>query len=120
MLPFTRFAYFTVARDASFVGLAAALLMLVFSYSPAMACEAGATVALIFSIGLLIRAFCLNEQRFLRSEAWSQLRDEERPVGEHGKIWAQVELQELLLRFAKTAAGIAGILFGTALLLSLA
>ena len=120
MPPFTRFAYFTVTRDASFVALAAALLMLAFSYRLAMACEAGATVALIFSIGLLIRAFYLNEQRFLRCEAWCQLRDEERPVGEHGRVWAQVELQELLLRFAKTAAGIAGILYGSALVLWLA
>ena len=120
MLPFTRFAYFTVTRDASFVGLAAALVMLVLSFRPPWAFDAGATVALIFSIGMLIRAFYLNERRFLRCEAWCQLRDEERPVGEHGRIWAQVELQELLLRFAKTAAGIAGILYGSALLLSLA
>ena len=120
MLPFTRFAYFTVTRDASFVALVAALLMLVFSYRLPVACEVGATVALIFSIVLLIRAFSLTERRFLRSEAWCQLRDEERPVGEHGRLWAQVELQELLLRFAKAASGVAGIFYGSVLLLSIA
>ena len=120
MFPFTRFAYFTVIRDASFVTLTAALLMLVFSFRLPWAFEAGATVALIFSIGLLIRAFSLTEQRFLRSEAWSQLRDEERPVDEHGRLWAQAEFRELLLRFAKTAAGIACILYGSALVLALA
>ena len=120
MFPFTRFAYFIVIRDASFVALAAALLMLVFSFRLPWAFEAGATVALIFSIGLLIRAFSLTEQRFLRSEAWCQLRDEERPPDEHGMLWAQAEFRELLLRFAKTAAGIACILYGSALVLALA
>jgi hypothetical protein len=109
MILFARFAYFTLVRDASLVTLTAALLMLVFSFEPSIAFDIGATVALVFALGLLLRAVCLTEARFTRSEAWSALQDEERPVGER-----------MLLRFAKSAAGIAGILYGSALVLSIA
>jgi hypothetical protein len=120
MMPFTRFASFTVARDASFVALAAGLLMLAFSFHLFVAFEIGATVALMFSIGLVVRAFCLTEERIERCEAWLALRDEERPTGEHGRQWARAELEDLLLRFAKSTAGVAGILYGSALVMSIA
>jgi hypothetical protein len=120
MMPFTRFACFTVARDASFVALAAGLLMLAFSFHLFVAFEIGATVALFFSIGLVIRACCLTEERIERCEAWRALRDEERPSGEHGRQWARAELEELLLRFAKSTAGVAGILYGSALIMAVA
>ena len=111
MIPFRRFAFFTVARDASFVTLAAAMLMVAFSFEPPLAFKIGATVALIFSIGLLIRSYLLTEERFQRSEAWRALRPDERPIGDHGQHLARAQLEELLLRFAKAASGIAGILY---------
>jgi hypothetical protein len=120
MIPFARFAYFTVARDASFVTLAAALLMLAFSFEPVWSFEIGASIALIFSLGLLIRVCFLTERRFLRCEAWRALHDEERPRGERGRRWAHAELETLLLHFAKSAAGVAGILYASALVLSIA
>ena len=48
MNPFTRFAYFTIARDAGFVSLASGMVMLAFSFWPSMAFEVGAFVALTF------------------------------------------------------------------------
>ena len=118
MIPFRRFAFFTVARDASFVALAAATLMLAFSFEPALAFKIGATVALIFSLLLLARSYFLTEERFLRSEAWRALNPDERPAGNHGRRLARAQLEELLLRFAKAASGVAGLLYGSALLLS--
>jgi Na+/melibiose symporter-like transporter len=118
MIPSTRFAFFTVARDASFVTLAAATLMLAFSFEPPLAFKIGATVALIFSIVLLVRSYFLTEERFLRSEAWRALRPDEKPAGEHGQQLARAQLEELLLRFAKAASGVAGILYCSALALS--
>jgi len=118
MVPFRRFAYFIVLRDAAFVTLTAVGLMLAFSFEPPLAFKIGATVALIFSIGLLIRSYLLTEERFLSSEAWRALRPEERPIGDHEQHLAQAQLNELLLRFAKGFSGIAGILYGSALLLS--
>ncbi len=120
MILFARFAYFTLIRDAGFVSFTAALLMLVLSSEPSLAFEAGATVALIFSLGLLLRVLLLTEGRFTRSEAWCALQDEERPVGEDGQRWARAELERLMLRFAKSAAGIAGLLYGSALVVSIA
>jgi hypothetical protein len=118
MIPFRRFAFFTVARDASFVALTAFMLMVAFSFEPSLALKIGATVALIFSIGLLIRSYRLTEERFLNSEAWRALRPDERPIGDHEQHVARAQLEELLLRFAKGASGVAGILYGSALLLS--
>lgn len=118
MIPFRRFAFYTVARDAAFVALAAATMMVGASFEPPLAFKIGATVALIFSIGLLIRAYLLTEERFLRSEAWRALRPEERPAGEDERRLAQAQLEELLLRAAKAASGVAGIFYCSALVLS--
>ena len=100
--------------------LTAGLLMLAFSFEPPTAFEVGATVALIFSLGLLLRFFSLTEHRFTRSEVWSALQDEERPVGDDGMRWARAVWERMLLRFAKAAAGVAGVLYGSALVLSIA
>ena len=101
MTPFARFAFFTVARDASFVTLAAATLMVAFSFEPPLAFKIGATVALIFSIGLIIRSYFLTEERLLRSEVWRALRPDERPAGIQGRQLARAQLEELLLRFER-------------------
>jgi hypothetical protein len=60
----------------------------------------------------------MTEHRFTRCEAWSALQEEERPVGDDGMRWARAELERMLLNFAKGGAGIAGVLFGSALVLS--
>ena len=118
MVPFRRFAFFTVARDAGFVTLAALMLMVAYSFEPPLAFKVGATVALIFSLLLLGRSYLLTEERFQRSEAWRALHPEERPAGIHGLHMARAQFDELLLRFAKAASGIAGLLYISALLLS--
>lgn len=120
MNPFTRFAFFTVARDAGFVTLAAMLLMLAFSFKLALAFEVGATIALIFSIALLVRAYFLTEERLERSEVWRALPEEERPPGDDGRRWAKGHLETLLLHFAKGASAFAGLLYCTALVMGLA
>jgi hypothetical protein len=48
------------------------------------------------------------------------LHDEERPEGEDGMRWAREELERMLLRFAKSAAAVAGALYGSALVLAVA
>jgi len=119
MTPFSHFAFFTIARDASVIALANGLLMLAFSSEPQVAFTIGATVSLIFSIFLIVRVSSLTERRFLRSEQWRALSDEERPTGEGGRQWAREELKGVLLRFAKNAAGVAGVLYGSALAISI-
>lgn len=117
MIPCERYAVFTLVRDASFFSLAAILLMVAFS-SP-LAFEIGATVALLFSLLLLVRSYLLTPERFERSEVWRGLEPDERPAGEHGARIARAYMEEQLLRFAKSGSAIAGLLYGSALLLSL-
>lgn len=119
MIPCERYAFFTLVRDASFFLLAAVTLMIAFSFAPPLAFEIGATVALIFSVVLLIRSYLLTRERFLRSEVWRGLAPDERPAGEHGVRIARAYMEELLLRFAKSSSAIAGLLYGSALILSM-
>ena len=118
MIPCRSFAFYTLARDASFVALAAATMMVAVSFEPALAFKVGATVSLVFSLVLLARIHFLTDERFRHCEAWRALRPEERPAGEDGRQFARAQFEELMLRFAKTSAGIAGILYCSALLMS--
>jgi hypothetical protein len=119
MEAFRRFAMFTVARDAGFVVLAAVTLMIGFSYTPAYALMAGASIALFFSVGLLLRAGRLDERRIVRTEAWKILRPEERPTGDAGRRRACADLEQVLFRYAYVAAGIAITLYAFSMLASL-
>jgi hypothetical protein len=92
--------------------------MIAFSFQPPLAFEIGATMALVFTIVLLVRSHLLTHERFLRSEVWRGLEPEERPAGEHGVQIARDYMQELLLRFAKSSSAVAGVLYGSALVLS--
>ena len=118
MTPYARFAFFTLARDAAFVTLAGVTLMIGFSFAPPLAFKVGASVALIFAIVLLARSYWLTDERFRRSEAWRALRPDERPAGEHGVALARAHLQELMLHFAKSASGVAGVLYCSALVMA--
>lgn len=120
MESFSRYALFTVARDAGFFALAAATLMLGFSFDPPLAFDIGAHVALTFAIVLLIRAFRIDEDRIIRSEPWVGLDQNERPVGLAGVHGACEQMEFLLLRFAKSAAGLAGTLYITSIVASFA
>jgi hypothetical protein len=118
MIPCRSFAFYTLARDASFVALAAGTMMVAASFEPAMAFKIGATVSLGYSLLLLARIYFLTDERFRQSEAWRSLRPEERPAGESGRQFARAQFEELVLHFAKASAGVAGILYSSALMLS--
>lgn len=119
MIPCQRYAFFTLTRDAGFFTLAAIVLMIGFSFEPPLAFEIGATMALVFSLLLLLRCLLLTPERFRRSEVWRGLGPDERPAGEHGIRIAREYMEELMLRFAKSSSAIAGLLYGSALILSL-
>jgi hypothetical protein len=120
MESFNRYAFFTLTRDAAFFALAAATLMVGFSFDPPLAFDIGAHVALTFALILLIRAVWIDENRIIRSEPWVGLDQHERPAGVAGVRGACDQMELLLLRFAKTAAGLAGALYGTSMIASLA
>lgn len=115
---FRHFALFTVVRDAAFVALAAATLMVAFSFELAAALAIGASVEFCFALILLLRFVRLSDDGIVRTEAWRILRPAERPAGEAGKHCARNDLQTVLLTFAKAAAGVAALLYGSALFYS--
>jgi hypothetical protein len=108
---FAQFAFSTALRDASFVALAAVTLMVGFSFNPPLALVIGAHIALIFSLLLLYRVTILTDERVKRTEAWRELEPDERPRGDFALAVAHDRLEEVLLRFSKTAAGVACTLF---------
>jgi hypothetical protein len=116
---FSRFAYFTVARDASFTALAGGMLMIAYSFDPPLALTIGASVALLFCIVLLVRTFLLTDDRVVETEPWKVLRPEERPIGDEGRHRATERLNAIMLTFAKNASAIACVLFSGALFFSL-
>jgi hypothetical protein len=116
---FRRFAFATVGRDAAFVALAAGTFMLAFSFAPALSLSIGANVALIFALGMVLRAACLSDEAVERTEAWRILEPQERPAGDLGRRLARDDLQYVLLRFAKAASGVAIVLYAASLILSL-
>lgn len=119
MIPCERYTFFTLARDASFFLLGAVTLMVGFSFAPPLAFKIGASIALIFALLMLLRSTLLTEERFRRSEVWRALEPDERPSGEHGLRAARDYMDEMMLRFAKSSSAIAGVLYGSALVLSL-
>jgi hypothetical protein len=119
MDPFSRYAFFTIARDASFVAIADGILMAAYSFDLRLALFIGACVALLFALILLARAFCLTEDRIVASEPWQVLDPEQRPVGDDGRRMARERLMDVMLKFAKNASAAASLMFGTALIASL-
>lgn len=115
---FARVAFFTIAWEASFAVVAAAVLMVAYSFDPPLAFFIGASVALFFTGVMLVRALFLTEQRIQASEAWQVMEPSERPVGDDGLRNAQETFESMLLRFAKAGSGVASTLFGFALLAS--
>jgi hypothetical protein len=114
---FARFAFFTIARDASCGALAAGILMVAYSFDPPLALVIGATIAMFFTTVMLVRALVLTEHRVLSTEPWLVMEPEERPVGDAGLAYAKDRLQTMLLGAAKTSSGIASVMFGLGLLL---
>jgi hypothetical protein len=115
---FAQFAFSLTLRDASFVALAAFTLMVAFSFDPPLALVIGAHVALIFSLFLLYRVTVLTDERMKRTELWRVLEPDERPRGDFALVLAHDRLEEVLLRFSKTAAGVACTLFSLSIAMS--
>lgn len=108
---FAQYAFAVNFRDASFVALAAMTLMVGFSFNPPLALAIGAHVALIFSLFLLHRVTVLTDERVRRTEPWRGLEPHERPRGDSALAIAHDRLEEVLLRFSKSSAGVACTLF---------
>jgi len=71
------------------------------------ACLAGANIALLFALGLIIKSRRLNEHSIMRCQFWRALPSNKRPHSEGGRRVAYSMLERIWLRSAKGAAAIA-------------
>jgi hypothetical protein len=116
---FARFAFVTVARDALFAGLAGMILMVAYSFDPALALVIGASVAMFFTAVMIFRALFLTEEKVAETDPWLVMQPDERPTGEGGLAYARDRLQTTMLAAAKNGAGVASVLFALGLFLDL-
>ena len=116
---FAQCAFATVACDAAFVLIAAATLMYVFSFNPALALKIGAGIALAFSLRQIYRWSQLHRKGICHTEFWQVMEPDELPQEASAIRTAQERLEEILLRFAKGASGVSAALFGAAVLITL-
>jgi len=92
----------------AFLALLCGLLVIVLNDLDAhAACLAGADVALMFALGLIMKSRRLNEQSIVRGQFWRALPASKRPASEGGRRMARSMLQRVWLHAAKGAAAIA-------------
>jgi hypothetical protein len=99
----------------AFLAILGGLLLIVLNdlEAPA-ACLAGANIALLFALGLIVKSRRLSEHSIMREEFWRALPPRERPRGEPGRRMARSALEQTWLKFAKGAAALAIVLCGLA------
>jgi hypothetical protein len=100
----------------AFLVLLSGLLLIVLNDLDARAaCLAGADIALLFALGLVVKSRQLNEQSIVRCQFWRALPASVRPHGAGGRRVAYSMLERVWLHSAKGAAAIAIVLCGLAL-----
>ena len=118
MREFSENAYYLLVWRAILVALIAAVLMVTHTIELKAALLLGATIALLFSVGLIVWTSQLDERQIVRTEAWRMLVPEERPAGPAGRQCALNNLEQMAFRFAKVSSAVAIALTGTALAIS--
>jgi hypothetical protein len=118
MEPFTRLAFFTIARDAIIATMAAIILVVAYRFDPPLAIVIAASVAMFYMAVMLVRAMVLTEERVEATEPWLVMQPQQRPSDARSRAVATERLETLLLRAAKTASGIAAALFALGLIAS--
>ena len=91
------------------------MLIVTRNFEPSVVLLIGGGVALVYSLVLVLYAGWLSDDRVVRIEPWRAIEHGERPAGKAGRKWAYNFMNELVLRFAKAASGVAIALLATAL-----
>ena len=116
MEPFEEKAFYLLVWRAFLAALIALVLIVTRGYQVPGAFVIAANVALIFSLGLIVWARRLTDERIVSTEAWRILKPGQRPAG-IGR-WACLYLNEVALRFARGSAAVAAGLCASALILA--
>ncbi|MCR4267170.1 hypothetical protein [Nitratireductor sp. ZSWI3] len=95
-----------IGRAVMFGSLAIGMIMLSFSFDLVLALKAGAILALIMAQILIIKAYTTPRQNPRRTEVWSYLSPELRPMGNAGaKVFLSI-LSEVYLLFASRSLAV--------------
>lgn len=91
-----------------FLALLLGLLLIVLNdLDVHAACLAGADIALLFALALIVKSRALNEQSIVRGQFWRALPSDKRPHSEGARRMARFMLERIWLHSAKGAAAIA-------------
>jgi hypothetical protein len=116
MKPFEEKAFHLLVWRAFLAALIALVLIVTRGYQVPGAFVVAANVALIFSLGLIVWARRLTDERIASTEAWRILKPSQRPAGIGGRRWARLYLSDMALRFAKVSSAVAAGLSASALI----
>ena len=105
MEPFEEKAFYLLVWRAFLAALITLVLIVI-----------AANMALIFSLGLIVWARRLTDERIVSTQAWRILEPSQRPAGIGGRRCARLYLTEVALRFAKTSSAVAAGLSASALI----
>jgi hypothetical protein len=91
------------------------LLIVLNDLQPPVAFLAGADIALLFALGLILKTRSLREDNISRDTFWRAVPQRDRPRGQSGLRMARAMVERILLSFARAAAVVAIIFCGLAL-----
>ncbi|MBO6540865.1 MAG: hypothetical protein JJ969_15875 [Rhizobiaceae bacterium] len=111
MEKFRQVANMCVGRAVMFGWLAIGLIMLSFSFNPAIAFRAGAVMALGMATILIVKAFEASRKNPRHTEAWLYLDDKSRPANPDAKRVFRNTLREVYGRFAQGVFLLACVMF---------
>lgn len=111
MEKFRQVAMICVGRAVLFGWLAIGLVMLSFSFNPAIAFRAGAVMALAMATILLVKAFEAGRKSPRHTEMWLYLDDRSRPVNPESKQVFRNTVREVYGRFAQGVFLLACVMF---------
>ena len=103
-------AFYLMVWQTFLAILATLLLIALNDIEPATALLIAANFALLFSLGLVVRTYQLDEHRIFRTTFWQTIPARQRPRDDVGLRLARAALEETWLRFAKGAAAAAIVL----------
>jgi hypothetical protein len=112
-------AFQTIGRAVGFAGLAIFCVMIGLSFDPLMAVRAGGVLALLLLSILLMKARSALTSDHRQTEMWLYLDRSEKPAEGYAQWAAATVLRDAYFWFARWTAGIAVLLWSTAVLLAL-
>jgi len=111
-------AFISIGRAVGFSGLAIFTVMIGLCFEPVLALRTGGILLLALIAALLLKAQFLNSENYRRSEAWLLLDSSDRPDERVAARIVTAALHETLLRFARWTAGVAALVWASAILMT--